>query len=92
MLLLATREKVAQHVLQAAPLVADHQLCVLQATADEVLQEALPTVHVLLHPLSYSQNLSESLLIHADRHQHCDVPNLAVSAPLQPDAVQVPYG
>ena len=69
--------------------VRDDELDAREAAFLQVLQEGRPAGLVLLGALDDAEDLTEALLIHADRHQERDVAHLAGPAPLEHDAVEI---
>ena len=88
-LVFGVREHLAHGLQHPHALVADDELHAVQAAPTEPLEEADPAGLVLFHPLGGAQNLTETVLIHGNRHQNGDIFVLSAPVAAQVDAVYV---
>ena len=88
-LVFGVREYFAHGLQHSHALVADDELHAVQPASTEPLEEADPAGLVLFHPLGSAQNLTETVLIHGDRHQDRDVFVRSAPVAAQVDAVHI---
>ncbi len=86
------RVKLRKILDQAQALVGDKKQHPAQAPLLQMPQKRGPALAVLRGAFDRAQRLAITPLVHADRHRHGDVLDLAAPASLQPDAVEVNLG
>ena len=67
-LVFGVREHLAYGLQHSHALVADDELYAIQAASAEPLEEIDPAGLVLFHSLSGTQNVTETVFIHGNRH------------------------
>ena len=72
-LVFGAREHLAHGLQHPHALVADDELHAVQTSPAQPLEETDPTGLVLFHALGSAQNLTETVLIHGDRHQNRNI-------------------
>ena len=88
-LVFGVRKHLAHGLQHPHTLVADDELHAIQAASAEPLEEADPAGLVLLHALGSAKNLTETVLIHGDRHQNRHIFVLSAPVAAQIDAVHI---